>query len=142
MAEPSLLVVLPVGAVRVGLVATEVVEVLPMALLQPLPDAPPAVVGSLNLRGQRLPVVDLCAALGAGVERPGPAASIAVVRVDGQLVGLLASDGAPEVVAVDMVRPATPMETEGRVRELVEGDHDVLVIDPVAVVTSAMGVPA
>jgi purine-binding chemotaxis protein CheW len=43
----------------------------------------------MNLRGSVLPIVDLAARLGLGVAEPTPRHVVMVVRINGQLVGLL-----------------------------------------------------
>ena len=48
-----------VGSDRYALEARRVVEVVPLLCLQHLPQAPPAVAGVFNYRGQPVPAVDL-----------------------------------------------------------------------------------
>ena len=48
-----------VGSTRYALEASRVVEVLPLVQLAPLPNAPAAVAGVLNYRGQPVPALDL-----------------------------------------------------------------------------------
>lgn len=45
---------------RYVLAAREVIEVIPMVKLQPLPQVPPHIAGLLCYRGHSVPVVDLC----------------------------------------------------------------------------------
>lgn len=45
---------------RYVMAAREVIEVIPMVKLQPLPQVPPHITGLLCYRGKSVPVVDLC----------------------------------------------------------------------------------
>lgn len=106
MAEPALResqVVL--GTFRVGetLYAIDVAclrEVVRTAEPTPLPRAPRLIEGVVDLRGALVPVVDLGRALGAAPAQPGPRARIAVVEVDGLVLGLRV-DEAVEVIRVE-----------------------------------------
>jgi purine-binding chemotaxis protein CheW len=75
---------LPVGADWYALELTAVREVVVGGALEPLPGAPPATRGLMNLRGVVLPVLDTAALL--GIERPSPGA------------------GSPHVVVVESAR--------------------------------------
>ena len=75
-----------------------VVEVVRMAALAPLPDAPAFVLGLLDLRGRVVPVLDLRRRLGLSAPEPGLSTPICVVEAGGRLVGLVAD-------AVTAVRP-------------------------------------
>lgn len=61
-----------VGAEHYALPVDSVLEVSKLGDFVPVPGAPPAVLGVLNVRGQVVPVVDLAPLLGAarGGERP------------------------------------------------------------------------
>lgn len=55
---PIQVLVCRVGSERMGLALADVLEVVPVARLAALPEAPAWVVGILNLRGESLPVLD------------------------------------------------------------------------------------
>jgi hypothetical protein len=96
---------LPVGADRYALELTAVREVVRAPAVVPLPGAPPAVLGLMNLRGEVVPVLDTAALLGSG--RTGGVAFAAVVEAGGEPAAL-AGDGEPATVALD--RPAGAAE--------------------------------
>jgi purine-binding chemotaxis protein CheW len=84
--------VLPIGDDRYGLDLLEVREVVPQPVLTPLPGAPRAVLGVINLRGDVVPVLDTAHLLGlGGLEH---VAFVAVAEADGGRAGL-ATDGEP-----------------------------------------------
>jgi purine-binding chemotaxis protein CheW len=84
-----------------------VVEVVRMAALAPVPDAPPHVLGLLDLRGRVVPVLDLRRRLGLAAAEPGLSTPICVVEAGGRGFGLVAD-------AVTDVRPlAGPVERLG-----------------------------
>ena len=72
-----------------GVDVLEVQEIIRPAALTPVPQAPPAVAGILNLRGQIVTVLDLGRRFGAGPVAGGPSARIVVVRDGEESVGLL-----------------------------------------------------
>jgi len=84
----------------------QVVEVLRMALLTPVAEAPGGFAGILNLRGQAVPVLDLVQRL-AGIRKPAdPDQAIVIVSHGERLVGLVV-DTVDEVVNLDesAIRP-------------------------------------
>jgi purine-binding chemotaxis protein CheW len=84
-----------------------VVEVVRMAALAPAADAPPHVLGLLDLRGRVVPVLDLRRRLGLAPAEPGLSTPICVVEAGGRGFGLVAD-------AVTDVRPlAGPVERLG-----------------------------
>jgi purine-binding chemotaxis protein CheW len=66
------------------------VEVVRMAALAPVPDAPPHVLGLLDLRGRVVPVLDLRRRLGLAAAEPGLSTPICVVEAGGRGFGLVA----------------------------------------------------
>ncbi len=70
----------------------EVVEIVRMVAIDPIPHAPPFLLGAINLRGRVLPVMDLRVRLGLPARAPGLDARIVVAAVDGQLVGLVVDE--------------------------------------------------
>lgn len=71
---------------RYALDVSDVVEVVEIGAITPVPGAPPSVLGVRNLRGQLVPVLDLAAVL--EVQRRGEPSAIAVVERAGQPTGL------------------------------------------------------
>jgi purine-binding chemotaxis protein CheW len=80
-----------------------VVEVVRMAALAPLAQAPSHVLGLLDLRGRVVPVLDLRSRLGLPPAEPGLSTPICVVEAGGRAFGLVAD-------AVIDVRPLGPLE--------------------------------
>ena len=75
---------LEVDGRRIGLPASLVVEVLPSAAVEPLPDAPPAVEGVLNVRGEVLPVISMRHRLGMPPRPPTVAGASFAYRCGGR----------------------------------------------------------
>jgi len=99
-------VVFQVNGQEYALSVDQVVEVLRMASLTPVAEAPAGFAGILNLRGYAVPVLDMVQRL-AGMKRTaGLDQAIVVVQMDGRLVGLVV-DAVDEVVTLDeaSVRP-------------------------------------
>lgn len=99
-------VVFQVNGQEYALSVDQVVEVLRMASLTPVAEAPTGFAGILNLRGYAVPVLDMVQRL-AGMKRTaGLDQAIVVVQMDGRLVGLVV-DAVDEVVTLDeaSVRP-------------------------------------
>ena len=92
----------------------------------PLPNAPPYVLGVVNLRGAVLPVIDLGARLGLGAATPSARSVLVVAWIGERLVGLLV-DSVCDIVAVTdaMIQPTPDVASEA-VRQVVRG---VLAID-------------
>lgn len=82
-------------------------EVVRWQPVTPLPRAPALIEGVVDLRGAIVPVVDLARLLRGTPIRSGPRARIAIVEVDGLVVGL-AVDAATEVIAVDAAALSDP----------------------------------
>jgi len=96
-----------IGGRTCALDVSQIREVVRWSPVTPLPDAPPLIDGVLDLRGAIVPVVDLGRALGLDPVRPGLAARIAVVEVEGMVMGL-AVQAALEVVPVDVAHLEDP----------------------------------
>lgn len=84
---PEMLILIRHGDARVAFDLASVREVLRMVLPSPLPGAPRAIIGALNLRGDMLPVLDLEKRLPAGAPAPGPESFLVVTE---GLTGMLA----------------------------------------------------
>jgi len=110
----------------------DVVEVLRMVAVTPLPEAPGWGAGVINLRGRIVPVVDLRARLGMAPHEPDLSAPIIVVGAGEAAAGLVA-DRAVEV----LVLPSEAVEPPDRLRIPTpavfgvgrEGDRIILVLD-------------
>jgi purine-binding chemotaxis protein CheW len=77
----------------------QVVEVLRMVAVTPVPDAPPWIAGVVNLRGKLLPMIDLRPRLGAAPTEIDPDHVFLVAQTAGKTVGVMA-DLVEDVVEV------------------------------------------
>jgi purine-binding chemotaxis protein CheW len=93
------LVVFQIGKEQFAMDISLAKEVVPLADLTPIPDAPEFVGGLMNLRGALVPVLDLRKRLRAG-SWTSPEPRIIVANLDGVLTGLIV-DGACEVRGVE-----------------------------------------
>lgn len=89
-----------VGDSHFALDVTNVREVVRWQELTPLPKSPRLIEGVIDLRGAVIPVVDLSRALGGEPVAQTTGARIAIVEVDGLMMGLRV-DAAVEVMAAD-----------------------------------------
>jgi purine-binding chemotaxis protein CheW len=82
-------------------------EIIRVAEITPVPRAPAAIKGVINLRGRIIPVIDLKRRLGLGEVESTRVARVVVVRLKDRLVGLLV-DGASQVLKVPLsiIEPA------------------------------------
>jgi purine-binding chemotaxis protein CheW len=82
-------------------------EIIRVAEITPVPRAPAAIKGVINLRGRIIPVIDLKRRLGLGEVESSRVARVVVVRIKDRLVGLLV-DGASQVLKVPLsiIEPA------------------------------------
>ena len=87
------------GDEEYGLDILKVQEIRSYAAITPLPNAPPAVKGVMNLRGQIIPVVDLRVTFGMRPTEYTRFAVVIVVSIVGKIVGLLA-DGVSDVLTM------------------------------------------
>jgi purine-binding chemotaxis protein CheW len=112
----------------------------------PVPRAPQAVMGVLNLRGRVLPVIDLKARFGAASFSPGPSSRIVVAEGKEGPVGI-AVDAATEVAtfSVEDIRPVPEGLAGGYVSAAFSGmvereDGIFILFDPdQAIVGSELG---
>jgi purine-binding chemotaxis protein CheW len=75
----------------------DVIEVVRMVAVTPLPEAPPWIAGVINMRGHVIPVIDLRIRLGMSPRDPELSTPIIVVGRSEPAAGLIA-DGASEVL--------------------------------------------
>jgi purine-binding chemotaxis protein CheW len=117
-----------------------VVEVVRIAALAPVPDAPAFVLGLLNLRGRVVPVMDLRLRLGLQAAEPGLSTPICVFEAAGRAFGLIADRvtgvrrlSAPverlEVVADDSA-VAGVTEIDGRLVSLLDPERLARAVPP------------
>ena len=111
MDEQSAQLTLRAGDQVYGLAVENVVEVAAMVALDPVPEAPPAVLGVANRHGAAVPIIDLRRVFDHP-ETPINSASLFVVVVyNNVMVGLVAD----EVLQVQYLTPsATPVTAAGR----------------------------
>jgi purine-binding chemotaxis protein CheW len=141
--DPLQVVALSLSAGRYAVDVLAVEEVVHDVPIHPLPDAPPALVGVLSLRGQFLPVIDLGPALGVGAGRRR-ASSVVVVSVGASRVGVLAE----EVSEVILLEPGSVRGYGGREAERDPRflgvaryrDELLTLIDPVELMAETTGI--
>jgi purine-binding chemotaxis protein CheW len=106
-----------------GIDVSHVQEVLRTQRVTPVPLAPAAVAGLINLRGQVVTAIDLRERLGRP-PRPAEVHPVAVVvRLQGETVGVLV-DSIDDVVRVRQADFEPPPETlEGEARSLIRGAY-------------------
>jgi purine-binding chemotaxis protein CheW len=95
-----MLSVFRIGESRFAIDVGNVCKVVRWQTVTPLPKSPRLIEGVIDLRGAVVPVVDLSRALGGDVVSESAAARIAIVEVDGLVMGLRV-DAAVEVLSVD-----------------------------------------
>lgn len=83
------LIVFELGGRAYAFTIVDVVEVLHMVALTPVPAAPPWLAGVLNLRGELIPVIDARVRLHLPAPQPGLHTPIIVGKVDGRGLGLI-----------------------------------------------------
>lgn len=117
---------------RFGFPLEDVVEVLPAMASTPLPHAPPAILGVVNLRGSPLPLIDLRVRLGGDRTTPDPDDHVVVCRVHGRQVGVwvdravaVTTVDADDLAAVSEVAQSSHVEGVALVAEGVFLVHDV-----------------
>jgi len=98
-AGPSKIVVFRLGDEEYGVSIDSVEGIIRREEVTPVPYAPQAMLGVINLRGRIVPVIDLAERFGLQPTAPGPAARIVIALVDDERVGL-AVEAATEVLQV------------------------------------------
>jgi purine-binding chemotaxis protein CheW len=121
--------------------AGDVVEVLRMVAVTPVPEGPPWVCGVLNFRGRVIPVVDARARLGLARRDPDLSTPIVVVEAGERVAGVVV-DEALDVLALpggveypDRVSGASPAVCGVAHR----GDRLVLVLDSARLCAGSAG---
>lgn len=90
----------------------QVVEVLRMVAVTPLPEAPPWIAGVVNLRGTLIPMIDLRPRLGLPRTQIDPSQVFVVATARGRTAGVVA-DGVEDVVGVSSAAIEPTDETTG-----------------------------
>jgi purine-binding chemotaxis protein CheW len=110
----------------------EVIEVLRMVALTPMPESPAWLAGVVNLRGRIIPVIDLRRRLGLPSEAPGLSTPIIVTQTGGRPVGLIA-DSVSEVLALSADTMEQPDALTGNSRAVAAmaraGERLILALD-------------
>lgn len=123
MAEQQL-VVFALGSEEFGIDISQVREIVRTQEITKIPQASNFIEGIVNLRGQIVPIVDLCKRFGIGnttVEDNGQR-RIIVVNMESQMVGILV-DGVSEILRIPDGAVETPpqMIAMGMNREFITG---------------------
>lgn len=92
-------VIFRLGSEEYGIAIDRVQSIIRFEEATPVPRSPEAVLGVVNLRGNVIPVVDLCRRLGRGDFEPSATARIIVAEGEAGTVGL-AVDEANEVSSI------------------------------------------
>jgi purine-binding chemotaxis protein CheW len=124
--------VFTVGGHDHALPVEDVIEVVRMVAVTPLPEAPAWVAGVINMRGRIIPVIDLRTRLGLPPREPDLSTPIIIVGGSEAAAGLVA-DAAGEVLAL----PSAVVESPHRVPTPVpavsgvvrQGDRLILLLD-------------
>lgn len=83
-----------------GIEVTQIREIVRPQEVTPLPRAPILIEGVIDLRGSVIPVIDLCRALHGEAGAELPTTRIAVLEVEGMVIGLRV-EAAVDVLSVD-----------------------------------------
>lgn len=129
MADMAIMVV-RVDEQRVGFVASDVVEVQRMVAWEPLPGAPEAVDGVIDLRGHVVPVLDLKERFGLPSRPPGVDDHLVVVRAGRHVVAVRVDQAlALQTIPAGGLLPMEEVAPGGaRVAGVVRSDGSLLVV--------------
>ena len=89
-----------IGGQRYAVSCRQVLEVVPMAHVRPLPSAPAHLVGVMVYRGASVPVIDLCILMTGKPAVARLSTRIIVASCDGQTLGLI-GEHVTEVVEIE-----------------------------------------
>lgn len=117
-----------------GVAVSEVQEVLRYQQLTPVPSAPDAVKGLINLRGQIVTAVDLRTRLGLPLRDEGVLPMNVIVRTGGEVLSLLVDDIGDVIDTAGLRMETTPSNVPSIVADVLHGvlalpDALLLVLD-------------
>jgi chemotaxis-related protein WspB len=118
-----------------AIACADVVTVVPLPTLQPVPSAPRPLLGTFSFRGELVPVIDLARALTSGSVGNRLAARVVIVRTERGLCGALVNR------VVDVRRIEAPSRTLDVDRNPVVGDTTLLDGRPVHVLRLENALP-
>ncbi|MCP8939278.1 chemotaxis protein CheW [Alsobacter sp. SYSU M60028] len=127
-APPQQVLIFKVGEQTFGIPVDLVREIKCWQKATALPDAPPYMLGVINLRGQVIPIYDLAARLGRNSGEKAAASVVIVVEDDSRQFGILADsvsdilDLSPESIR----RTPVGEDADGLIEALVVRDDDVV----------------
>jgi purine-binding chemotaxis protein CheW len=126
-------------AFRVGTIE----EVVMVAALAHLPDAPPWIPGLLDLRGVTVPVLDVLARLERRHRRPELSDFIVVARVEGQPIGFLVQDvlHLRRVPADTLERPGRDLALGPYVAAVARCERETILVLSAAILLATCGLP-
>ncbi len=136
MAEQQM-VVFSLGKEEFGIDISRVREIVRLQNITTIPQSMDFVEGIVNLRGQIVPIVDLCKRFLAAVGRASNAAErrIIVVHMSGQSIGILV-DGVSEILRIqdESVEATPPLVASGIRSDFIRGvakvaDRLIIVLD-------------
>jgi purine-binding chemotaxis protein CheW len=129
-----------IGSLLLGIDVHRVQEVVRDQALEPVPRAPLAIAGLLNLRGQILAVTDLRSRLGLPARGGTPGHDIAgpvtathyIIRTGSELDSLLVDAEGDVILLAEVHREEIPDTVPPRIRPFVAGvyqlDHELLLV--------------
>jgi purine-binding chemotaxis protein CheW len=124
--------VFTVGDRHCALAVEDVIEVVRMVAVTPLPEAPAWVAGVINMRGRIVPVIDLRTRLGMPSREPDLSTPIILVGRDEAAAGLIA-DQAGDVLALPNAAVEPPRSDRAQAPAVSgvarEGDRLILLLD-------------
>ena len=108
-----------------GLPVEQVAEIIRVVAITPVPSPHPEVLGTINLRGAAVPILDLGVALGLGGSAVSLRMFVVIAEVEGETIGVLADD-VEDVVAIDdsRVRESRAYNGEGTFAAAVATTHE------------------
>jgi purine-binding chemotaxis protein CheW len=130
-----------VGPDLVGLVQSQLREVVPIPKLAPLPEAPPWVLGMLNLRGEILPVIDIRARLCGERRTPEISDHVVIADIDGRPAGFVVGEVSSAVEATGRDIEAVPADAPFApymIGVLLVDNAPVPLLDPASLLRIAM----
>ena len=121
------------GEAEHALALDDVVEVVRMVAVTPIPDSPPWLLGAVDVRGDVLPVIDLRTRLGRERQEPHPGMVLVIAAAkDGRVA--LCADGAG---ALQDMAPADGSAANGSGPTVRAGGRLIGLLDPSALAADA-----